>query len=1276
MAGLGDGGATGAQELETIMRHVNFDLPPSRPGREWLSYPEFPTAEDLNPFVEHPQPLPNHVEEPWERKDSYIEAHYRLQREEGVKLLRDSVKSFIQDPFMADDEETCIYTRVYVKGYLMTRFGPMCQVQFSTERSGKKIRWTNTRRLTAGTLVVLSTASDGFRTIRMPAVITIHRIRDGLDQNPPTIYFQWTNLNDSVMNPSEQLVMIENRGGYFEAVRHSMVGLQHVANTENPLDKYLVHADKGDRPARYVQENPHMDIRALVHHIPDADTMTTSEVHAKMTEVGEPLRSYPIIDGFDDDLSQYTNLDNSQLSAVHRILTKELAIVQGPPGTGKTFTSVQALKILLASQEKGSNAIIVAAQTNHAVDQILTQLINADFKVVRLGGRTQNEVIKRYSMYNLRQRAPARLWGHGADRDYKACESARKRNVIMLERIIEEVFANDLLNPEALHSTGVISDSQLKSIQAGQAWVSASRTPDEPAGVLAEWLGDQLVRVKRQDERDPDFDDFEEIDEDDLEEEEYDLEHDDCIIDEDEDGRVDGKFLPITHLWTGANPRGYTETDLIIRRELRKSNLWDIDHKYRGAIYQYWQKQLLSRHRQAFCDALVDNARIVRNLKVNRWYKDTKCIKSQQIEIIGCTTTGLCKYRGLLAAMRPRTMLIEEAAETREANILSALYSSLQQLILVGDHQQLTPHCDIPLLAEPPFNMRVSMFERLVKLEVPFSVLNMQRRMIPSLREILNPFYQELQDHPVVTKPDARPPIPGMDHTSFFFHHTWADHLDENLSRNNILEAEMVVHFIDYLMLNGVDASQITVLTYYRGQKKKILAQYKSMKKNSVPFNNVFTVDSYQGEENDIIILSLVRSNGPNGPHNAGFLRDKNRGVVAISRARRGFYIFGNVINLRHSSDTWRMWGEVYHVLQQQGRCSSIDGLPIVCQKHGRMTFKAHPEDWIVCHGGCDLACPETLDCGHACGLRCHWLSHDKLICRKPCERKLPCGHPCQQVCGENCVCTCAEFTGAYSHDDFPDASTHQSDVAVEYNKSRVAPFISSDQRRAGAAVRGRGNQRPLDRDFRPGLGYINGDSPTRNDQIQTWANFNFQLDDKQKSEEARDRMEMIESQRRLIGGPSGIQDTFHPVTLDNEGGRNVGVGITTKTILSPDKDEDLLSFDFGPDEIAEPQSEAKVANARSASAKMGEPGISHLDGNALLHRGQANMIFPLQSEQHRRGLGHSQASTGREANEPEWDATSAADVNSAINGEHLVSNGNARQEAINDDAEDDLITL
>lgn len=62
-------------------------------------------------------------------------------------------------------------------------------------------------------------------------------------------------------------------------------------------------------------------------------------------------------------------------------------------------------------------------------------------------------------------------------------------------------------------------------------------------------------------------------------------------------------------------------------------------------------------------------------------------------------------------------------------------------------------------------------------------------------------------------------------------------------------------------------------------------------------------VDNYQGEECDIILLSLVRSN-ENG--NVGFLKTENRICVALSRAKYGLYIIGNMSNLYNSGNLWK----------------------------------------------------------------------------------------------------------------------------------------------------------------------------------------------------------------------------------------------------------------------------------------------------------------------------------------------------------------------------------
>lgn len=109
-----------------------------------------------------------------------------------------------------------------------------------------------------------------------------------------------------------------------------------------------------------------------------------------------------------------------------------------------------------------------------------------------------------------------------------------------------------------------------------------------------------------------------------------------------------------------------------------------------------------------------------------------------------------------MAALEPRTILIEEAAETLEATIIAGMLDSLEQLILVGDHQQLQAYCNVRALEGPPYNLNVSMFERLINNHIGYVMLNQQRRMISDVRQLLTippkPFYRDLYDHVSVNR--------------------------------------------------------------------------------------------------------------------------------------------------------------------------------------------------------------------------------------------------------------------------------------------------------------------------------------------------------------------------------------------------------------------------------------------------------------------------------------------------------------------------------------------
>lgn len=126
------------------------------------------------------------------------------------------------------------------------------------------------------------------------------------------------------------------------------------------------------------------------------------------------------------------------------------------------------------------------------------------------------------------------------------------------------------------------------------------------------------------------------------------------------------------------------------------------------------------------------------------------------------------------------------------------------------------------------------------------------------------------------------------------------------------------------------------------------------------------SIDRYQGSENDVVIVSLVRSNPD---HNVGFLSESARRVVAQSRARLGMYFVAD----RSTFSSNRYWKRL---INEMCACERLGPkIPLVCPAHrSRNPIEVASE-----------SAAELLECG---------------ICREPCDQLMSCGkHRCKQRC-------------------------------------------------------------------------------------------------------------------------------------------------------------------------------------------------------------------------------------------------------------------------------------
>ena len=344
-----------------------------------------------------------------------------------------------------------------------------------------------------------------------------------------------------------------------------------------------------------------------------------------------------------------------------------------------------------------------------------------------------------------------------------------------------------------------------------------------------------------------------------------------------------------------------------------------------------------------------------------------KCHSIYRKDIIGMTTTGAAKFRDILENLNPKIVVIEEAAEVPECHVITALTKRTEHLILIGDHQQLRPKTsDYELAVQHKTN--ISLFERMIMNDMPFRQLKKQHRMRPEISRLLTPhIYKELFNHEVVYNYEN---IRGAKKNYFFINHNHKESVNFNKnSKLNEFEAEFIIKLCQYFIYQGYMSSKITILTLYS-------AQY-SLIKNKLESDDIYdgvkveVLDSFQGEENDIILISFVRSNYNK---DIGFLKNENRINVSLSRAKKGLYCIGNFEVLAQKSILWRKICDYLFKIKAIG-----PAIQLSCECHPYKTLSIETIDDFkkLTYGQSEVPCAADIDCGHPCTFKlCHPVRH------------------------------------------------------------------------------------------------------------------------------------------------------------------------------------------------------------------------------------------------------------------------------------------------------------
>ncbi|KAJ3416779.1 hypothetical protein HDV05_000153 [Chytridiales sp. JEL 0842] len=330
----------------------------------------------------------------------------------------------------------------------------------------------------------------------------------------------------------------------------------------------------------------------------------------------------------------------------------------------------------------------------------------------------------------------------------------------------------------------------------------------------------------------------------------------------------------------------------------------------------------------------LEEIRAFELLRTNYDRSNYLLLKEARIVALTCTHAALKRKELVSMGFKYHNVIMEEAGQMLEVETVIPLLlqssGELERAIMIGDHNQLPPVVKNNALKKYA-HLDQSLFSRLIRLDVPAIQLDMQGRSRPDIADLFRWRYENLGDLPaVVNNPRYKISNPGF---CFDYQLVNVDDYNGNGETEplphfyqNLGEAEYVVAVFQYMRLIGYPAERISILTTYNGQKALIDDVLERRCRWNPLFGlpkHVSTVDKFQGQQNDYILLSLVRTK------NVGHLRDVRRLIVSASRARLGLYVFCraklfeschelkpvfNRLNSRPSNSLWlygnEVWGE------------------------------------------------------------------------------------------------------------------------------------------------------------------------------------------------------------------------------------------------------------------------------------------------------------------------------------------------------------------------------
>ncbi len=301
-----------------------------------------------------------------------------------------------------------------------------------------------------------------------------------------------------------------------------------------------------------------------------------------------------------------------------------------------------------------------------------------------------------------------------------------------------------------------------------------------------------------------------------------------------------------------------------------------------------------------------------------------------EARVIACTLTG--SAHRLLQGQKYNTLFIDEAAQALEAACWIPI-RKVSRVVLAGDHCQLPP--TVKSIAALKAGLGKTLMERIAENHPDeVNLLKIQYRMNEQIMRFSSDWFYHGQV-------ESAPSVRHRGILDYDIPIEWRqasiddegtppaeEFVGESFGRINKTEAQLTLDTLQrYFEKIGKqrvldERIDVGVISPYRAQVQYLRQQLRK-REFFKPFRHLIsvnTVDGFQGQERDIIVISLVRSNDEG---QIGFLRDLRRMNVAITRARMKLIIMGNASTMtRHP-----FYRKLYEYVQSLNR-DGLDSMP------------------------------------------------------------------------------------------------------------------------------------------------------------------------------------------------------------------------------------------------------------------------------------------------------------------------------------------------------------